>query len=99
MTGEGWLYLSTVLDVFSRRVVGWAMGPRAKTELVLGSGMGLKEPYTGTSPLVSGEVGEDLTRLSLPVGADPLGGGPGAAGGAAGGRGCGRRAGRADNPR
>lgn len=24
--------------------------------------MGLKEPYTGTSPLVSGEVGEDLTR-------------------------------------
>ena len=24
--------------------------------------MGLKEPYTGTSPLVSGDVGEDLTR-------------------------------------
>jgi putative transposase len=34
-TGEGWLYLSTVLDVFSRRVVGWAMGDRATTELVL----------------------------------------------------------------
>jgi len=27
-TGEGWLYLATVLDVFSRRVVGWAMGAR-----------------------------------------------------------------------
>jgi len=26
MTGEGWLYLATVLDAFSRRVVGWAMG-------------------------------------------------------------------------
>ncbi len=24
--------------------------------------MGLKEPYTGSSPLVSGEIGEDLTR-------------------------------------
>jgi len=37
MTGDGWLYLATVLDVFSRRVVGWAMGPRAETELVLGA--------------------------------------------------------------
>ena len=35
MTGEGWLYLATVLDVFSRRVVGWAMGPRATTKLAL----------------------------------------------------------------
>lgn len=35
MTGEGWLYLATVLDVFSRRVVGWAMGARAEAELVL----------------------------------------------------------------
>jgi transposase InsO family protein len=24
-TGEGWLYLSVVLDLFSRRVVGWSM--------------------------------------------------------------------------
>ena len=35
MTGEGWLYLATVLDVFSRRIVGWAMGARATAELVL----------------------------------------------------------------
>jgi len=35
MTDEGWLYLATVLDAFSRRVVGWAMGARAETELVL----------------------------------------------------------------
>jgi len=27
LTGQGWLYLVTVLDVFSRRVVGWAMSP------------------------------------------------------------------------
>jgi putative transposase len=24
-TGEGFLYLAVVLDVFSRRIVGWAM--------------------------------------------------------------------------
>src|SRR5712672_4505183 len=25
LTGQGWLYLIAVLDVFSRRVIGWAM--------------------------------------------------------------------------
>jgi putative transposase len=34
-TGEGWLYIATVLDVFSRRVVGWATDARAKAELVV----------------------------------------------------------------
>jgi putative transposase len=34
-TWEGWLYLSFVLDTYSRRVVGWSMTNRLKTELVL----------------------------------------------------------------
>lgn len=34
-TGEGVLYLAVVVDAFSRRVVGWAMGARMKTQLVL----------------------------------------------------------------
>jgi putative transposase len=34
-TGEGWLYLAVVLDLFSRRVVGWAMGERIDRQLVL----------------------------------------------------------------
>jgi transposase InsO family protein len=25
-SGEGWLYLAVVLDLFSRRIVGWSMG-------------------------------------------------------------------------
>ncbi|WP_324669359.1 DDE-type integrase/transposase/recombinase [Geochorda subterranea] len=32
-TGEDWLHLATVIDAFSRRVVGWAMGERPTTEL------------------------------------------------------------------
>jgi putative transposase len=34
-TWEGFLFLSVVLDAFSRRVVGWAMASYLRTELVL----------------------------------------------------------------
>jgi putative transposase len=34
-TGEGWLYLAVVLDLASRRVVGWALGSRLDQELAL----------------------------------------------------------------
>ena len=34
-TWEGFLYLAVVLDVFSRRIVGWAMASHLRTELVL----------------------------------------------------------------
>lgn len=32
-TGEGWLYLATVLDLASRRVVGWATADHLRTDL------------------------------------------------------------------
>lgn len=34
-TWEGWLYLSTIIDCFSRRVVGWAMADHLRIELPL----------------------------------------------------------------
>ena len=34
-TGQGFLYLAVVLDVWSRRIVGWALKPTLSTELVL----------------------------------------------------------------
>jgi len=34
-THEGWLYLAAVLDLHSRAVVGWSMGSRMQTTLVL----------------------------------------------------------------
>ncbi len=33
-TQEGWLYLATVIDIASRRVVGWATADHLRTELV-----------------------------------------------------------------
>ena len=34
-TGEGWLYLAVVLDLYSRLVVGWSMGERITRDLVM----------------------------------------------------------------
>lgn len=34
-TAEGWLYLAVVIDLFSRRVIGWAFGNRIDAELVV----------------------------------------------------------------
>ncbi len=34
-TGEGWLYLAAILDLWSRRVVGWACAPTLHVPLVL----------------------------------------------------------------
>jgi putative transposase len=34
-TTEGWLYLAVIIDLFSRRVVGWSMADHMRTELVL----------------------------------------------------------------
>jgi len=34
-TGEGWLYLATVIDLYSRRVIGWAAADHMRTELVV----------------------------------------------------------------
>lgn len=34
-TGEGWLYLAIVLDLYSRQIVGWAMRERMTKDLVI----------------------------------------------------------------
>ena len=36
-TWAGWLYLAVVLDAWSRRIVGWAMAPHMRAELVEGA--------------------------------------------------------------
>jgi putative transposase len=34
-TGEGWLYLAVILDLFSRKIVGWAMREHMRAELTI----------------------------------------------------------------
>ena len=42
-TWSGFLYLAMVLDVYSRRVVGWAMETHLRTELILAALKGARQ--------------------------------------------------------
>ena len=46
-TDEGWLYLACVMDLASRRIVGWSMSDRIKAELVC---QALKSAYWRRKP-------------------------------------------------
>lgn len=49
-TREGWLYLAAVMDLFSRRIIGWAASSRMKTGLVsqaFGRALALRGPVPG----------------------------------------------------
>jgi len=49
-TGEGWLYLAALLDLYSRRVVGWAMANHLRAELAmeaLNMAVALRRPPAG----------------------------------------------------
>ncbi len=49
-TQEGWLYLAVILDLFSRPIVGWAMGATLEHSLVLSaldSALGNRRPACG----------------------------------------------------
>lgn len=49
-TQEGWLYLAVVLDLYSRKVVGWSMSSRMKAQLVcdaLTMAIGRRRPKAG----------------------------------------------------
>ena len=49
-TGEGWLYLAALMDLASRRIVGWSMSDRIRSELTvqaLDSAIRLRRPKPG----------------------------------------------------
>jgi transposase InsO family protein len=49
-TGQGWLYLAAVLDLHSRRIVGWALDTTMTTDLVraaLEMALGRRQPAAG----------------------------------------------------
>jgi len=65
-TGAGFLYLATVLDAWSRRVVGWSMAPHLRTELVvdaLEAALSARRPRPGL--VFHSDRGTQYTSLAL----------------------------------
>jgi putative transposase len=49
-TGEGWLYVAVILDLYSRKVVGWSTSARLQRDLVLEAlkmAVGRRTPSSG----------------------------------------------------
>lgn len=72
-THEGWLYLAAILDLFSRRVVGWAASANNDRALAIGAldrAVAERQPAPGIvhhsdrgSVYASGDYGDALTKL------------------------------------
>jgi transposase InsO family protein len=61
-TWEGWLYLATVLDLSSRRIVGWAMAEHMRAELVCDAlNMALSARRPGPGLLFHSDRGSQYT--------------------------------------
>ena len=52
-TGEGWLYTAAVVDVFSRKVIGWSMSESLEIQIVLSA---LNMAIRSRSPLPGGTI-------------------------------------------
>lgn len=67
-TGEGFLYLAFILDVYSRRIVGWAMESHLRTELVVDAlqmAVWRRKPAPGLVHHSEAKLGVQYTALSF----------------------------------
>ena len=88
-TTEGWLYLATVIDIASRRVIGWATADHLRTDLVADALTAACRQRHPTRPVIfhsdRGCQGgfnwssQHLVRMEVLDGASSAGSGPGAA--------------------
>ncbi len=65
LTGEGWLYLVAVLDVYSRRVVGWAMSPMLDAPLTCAAlRMALRQRRPGSGLILHSDRGSQFASAA-----------------------------------
>jgi putative transposase len=65
LTGQGWLYLVAVLDVFSRRVLGWAMSQILDAPLVIAAlRMALNQRHTCANLIVHSDRGAQFASAA-----------------------------------
>jgi len=69
-TREGWLYLATIMDPFSRKIIGWSLRERLSKELVIGAlDMAVKQQNLPADLLLhsdrGGQYASELYQLLL----------------------------------
>ena len=65
-TWEGWLYLATIIDLSSRRVVGWSMADHMRTDLVADAlGMAIAARRPGPGLIFHSDRGTQYTSTEL----------------------------------
>ena len=69
-TAEGWLYLATIMDLCSRKIIGWSLRMRLTKELVIGAlDMALKQRNISSELLIHSDRGSqyasELYQLHL----------------------------------
>jgi putative transposase len=63
-TWEGWLYLASVMDCYSRRIVGWAMADHLHADLVVDAlEMAVARRHPGTGVIHHSDQGSQYTSL------------------------------------
>src|SRR5207244_4126129 len=65
LTAQGWLYLVAVLDVFSRRVIGWAMHQILDAQLVIAAlRMPLKQRQPDAQLIIHSDTGRQFASAA-----------------------------------
>jgi transposase InsO family protein len=66
-TGEGWLYLATVIDLATRMVTGWQLADHMRTSLVTGAlDMAITHGQVRPGAIFHSDKGSNIPRLSSP---------------------------------
>ncbi|MCD1127321.1 MULTISPECIES: IS3 family transposase [Limnobaculum] len=64
-TLEGWLYLATVLDLYSRKIIGWSLSARLKTPLIIDAlNMAVKQRQAGKKVIIHSDRGSQYASHS-----------------------------------
>jgi len=71
-TGAGWLYLATVLDLYARKVVGWAMAQSMPAKLVCDAlNMAVQQRRPAPGLILHSDRGSPVRQRALPGSAGP----------------------------
>ena len=67
-TGEGWLYLATVIDLASRMVIGWQLADHMRTSLITDAlAMSIRHGYLTKDAVFHSDRGSQYTSAEFAV--------------------------------